>query len=205
MKRFSIILVVCIAGCGGQSTTPTAPETRGTGTNRGGDETTVLSDTTVGGIVLQPKTVINGKLSLLISQRFSVMDDQALQLKYPSERRPTLVYANESGSINIAINHSRDRMPQTELGAFHKQMDGMFRKLYPSATWFNSGVIDVNGRQWINLDLRTPAAETEIRNIIVATSLAGRLLLVSFNVTRELEDAWLAPADAIVQSLHVMD
>ena len=96
-------------------------------------------------------------------------------------------------------------MPQSELAAFQKQMEGMFRNLYPSATWFNSGVIDINGRDWLTLNLRTPAIDTEIRNILVGTSLQGRLLIVSFNVTKELEEAWLPPADAIIQSLHVVE
>ncbi len=162
-------------------------------------------ETTVGGILLQPKTVIDEKLTLLIPQDFSLMDEETLSLKYPSERRPTLVYTNESGSINVAINHTKDRMPQSEIGAFHKQMDGMFRNLYPSATWFKSGVIDINGREWLTLNLRTPAIDTEIRNIIVATSVEGHMLLVSFNVTKEQEDKWLEPAEAIVQSLRVED
>ena len=96
-------------------------------------------------------------------------------------------------------------MPQSEIGAFHKQIDGMFRNLYPSATWFNSGVRDINGRNWLTLNLRTPATDTEIRNIIVGTSVEGRLLLVSFNVTKELEDQWLEPAETIIQSLRVQD
>ena len=205
MERFTIILIICIAGCSSQSTTPTPSETQSRENASRADGGTALLETTVGGILLQPKTIINEKLTLLVPQEFSIMDDETLSLKYPSERRPTLVYTNESGSINVAINHTKDRMPQSEIGTFHKQMDGMFRNLYPSATWFESGVIEINGREWLTLNLRTPAIDTEIRNIIVATSVEGRMLLVSFNVTKEQEDEWLEPAEAIVQSLRVAE
>ena len=205
MQRSTLILIICIAGCSNQSTTPTPTATQSRDTVGHADGQIVLVEATVGGILLQPKTVINEKLTLLIPQGFSIMDEEMLSLKYPSERRPTLVYTNESGSINLAINHTKDRMPQTDIGAFHKQMDGMFRNLYPSATWFESGVIDINGREWLTLNLRTPAIDTEIRNIMVGTSVEGRLLLVSFNVTKEQEDQWLEPAKAIVQSLRVDD
>lgn len=211
MPRFAIIFFVLAAGCSDQPATPTATTSQeqqgGAALQPDGHSAdgSQLSETTIGDIVLKPQAVIDGKLSLLVPEEFSEMDEETLQLKYPSERRPTLVYTNESGAINLAVNHTKDRMPQSEIDAFHKQMDAMFRNLYPSATWFNSGVIDINGRNWLTLNLRTPAIDTEIRNIMVGTSLDGRLLLVSFNVTKELEDQWLEPAEAIIQSLGVRD
>ncbi len=205
MQRSTIILIICLAGCSNQSTTPTPTGTQNRDTAGHADGRIGLVEATVGGILLQPRTVINEKLTLLIPQGFSIMDEEMLRLKYPSERRPTLVYTNESGSINIAINHTKDRIQQSDIAAFHRQMDGMFRNLYSSATWFESGVIDINGREWLTLNLRTLAIDTEIRNIMVGTSVEGRLLLVSFNVTREQEDQWLEPAKAIVQSLRVND
>jgi hypothetical protein len=213
MQRFSIILYlfVCAAGCGDQPVTATAttPQEQqrdsAVQTDSRSAEGSDLSETTIGDVVLKPKAVINGKLSLLVPVEFSEMDEETLKLKYPSERRPSLVYTNEAGTINVAINHTKDPMPQSEIGAFHKQMDAMFRNLYPSATWFNSGVIDISGRKWLTLNLRTPAIDTEIRNIVAGTSMEGRLLLVSFNVTKELEDQWLAPAETIMRSFRVRD
>lgn len=168
-------------------------------------ETPIVPEKTIGDIVLKPQTVLDGKLSLLVPEAFSVMDEEMLKLKYPSQRRPALVYTDQSGAINVAFNHTKDRIRQSEIAAFHKQVDGMFHNLYPTATWFNSSVTDINGRNWLMLDLRTPAIDTEIRNITVGTSLDGRLLLVSFNVTKELEDQWLEPAQTIIQSLRVRD
>jgi len=205
MQRFTIILIICVAGCSNQSNAPTPSTTQSRDTAGRAEGGNALLETTVGGILLQPKTVISGKLTLLIPHDFSIMDEESLRLKYPSERRPTLVYTNESGSINIAINHTKDLMPQNRLRAIHKQMDGIFRSIYPSATWFESGIIDINGREWLTLNLRAPAIDTEIRNIIVGTSVEGRQLLVSFNVITELEDEWLEPAGAIVQSLRIED
>jgi hypothetical protein len=206
MQRLSFFLVlICFAGCNGQSTTavPAAPQRSNTAELA--SERVDTAEETVGGILLQPKAVVKNKLALLVPQGFTIMDEEMLSLKYPSERRPTEVYTNKDGSINLAINHTKDRMPQSDISAFHKQMDGMFRNLYPSATWFESGVIGINGREWLTLNLRTPAIDTEIRNIMVGTSVEGRLLLVSFNVTKEQESQWLEPAKAIVQSLRVKD
>lgn len=209
LKRFAAILVIFAIGCNNQATTPNSNALGEQGRDSAAEidwQRSVdaqLSETTIGEIVLKPTTVMNGKLSLLIPEQFSVMDEEALKFKYPSEQRPTLAYTNNSGSVNIAINHTKNSLPQSEVEAFHKEMDGMFRNLYPSAKWFNSGLIVINGRNWLTLDLRTPGIDTEIRNIMAGTSVDGRLLLVSFNVTKELEEEWLVPAEAIIQSLRV--
>jgi hypothetical protein len=53
------------------------------------------------------------------------------------------------------------------------------------------------------MELRTPAIDTEIRNIMLGTSLEDRLLLISFNVTTELEGEWLPTANRIIESVRV--
>jgi hypothetical protein len=208
MRRFVITCALCVAGCSDSSRTNPSSGGRQTSEAQADENSRQqkpLAATTIDGVNLRALTVLDGKLSLLASGPFTIMGDEILRIKYPNERRPTLVYSNESGTINIAINHTQDRIPQNRLEAFHQQIDGAFRNRYPSATWFNSGIIEINNRNWLNLDLPTPAIDTEIRNMIVGTSLDGRILLVTVNVTRELEKEWLNPAVAIVQSLRIHD
>lgn len=153
--------------------------------------------------VLEEKSVLGSRVSLLIPKTFTLMSEEMLRAKYPSERRPTLVYTNERGSVNIALNYTKNRMPANELAPFHKSMEGSFKKLYPSAEWFRSEVRKINGREFFVMELRTPAVDTEIRNIMLGTSLDDRLLLISFNVTKELEKEWLPTADRIIGSVKV--
>jgi hypothetical protein len=152
---------------------------------------------------LEAKSVLDGKVSLLIPQNFKPMSEEMLTTKYPSERRPTLVYTNEPGSVNLALNHTRNRMPASQLAAFHKSMEGNLKRLYPSAEWFRSEVRKIHGREFFIMELRTPAIDTEVRNIMLGTSLDDRLLLISFNVTKELEREWLATASRIIESVEV--
>ena len=211
MHRLAVLLLVCAVGCGDPASAPDAttprqqPDDTPVEENEQPTAELAQSKTRIGDVELTQKTVVDGKLSLLVPDGFSEMTEAALELKYPSSRRPTLVYTNDTGSINVAINHTKSRMPLNEIDAFHRNMDGMFRNLYPSATWFASGIIHLQGRKWLNLDLRTPAIDTEIRNLMAGTSVDGRLLLVSFNVTKELESGWLPVGEAILQSLRVLD
>ena len=200
-----LVHLTALAACGAPSPSSVPTVTSVETTSGQNEAESALTDTEVDGVQLEPKSVADGKLSLLVPSEFTEMDESMMQAKYPAERRPTLVYTDETGSVNVAVNHTRDRMPLDELESYHKEMDKMFRNLYPSAEWFDSGIKEINGRKWILLDVRTPAVDTDIRNTIVGTSLDGRLLLVTFNVIAELEDEWIDVAEAIVDSLSVSD
>ena len=66
-----------------------------------------------------------------------------------------------------------------------------------------SEVTSLNGRQFILLELRTPALDTEIRNLMLATSVDERLLLITVNMTKELEGEWLEVANRMIRSVVV--
>ena len=149
------------------------------------------------------KAELGGKVRLLIPKTFQLMSEEMLKIKYPTERRPNIVYTNESGSVNVALNYTKNRMPAGQLAAFHKSMETALKKLHPSAEWFRSEVAKINGREFMVLELRTPAIDTEVRNIMLGTSVDDRLLLISFNVVKELEGEWLPAGNKIVESIHI--
>ncbi|NOU15927.1 MAG: hypothetical protein HOO91_00010 [Bacteroidales bacterium] len=58
-------------------------------------------------IQLKSKSVLNKKLVVQLPLGFTLMDFEMLKAKYPIEgHRPTEVYTNEEGTINIAFNHT---------------------------------------------------------------------------------------------------
>jgi len=60
-------------------------------------------------IDLKTKSLLNDKVELRIPAEFDIMSEELLKMKYPSERRPTLVYSNESSEINIALNLTQNQ------------------------------------------------------------------------------------------------
>lgn len=154
-------------------------------------------------IALTPRSLLDGKVEMLVPTSFQPMPEAMLKLKYPMESRPTFVLSNETGTVSIALNHTRNAMPIDELDEAHAYFDQTFRKLYPSAEWFRSEIASIGGRPFIVLELRTPAVDTEIRNLMLASSLDERLLLVTVNVTKELEGEWMATVRRIVESVSI--
>jgi hypothetical protein len=163
----------------------------------------LASPWTLAATPLETRLFLGGMVEMLVPTAFRPMPEDILKLKYPMERRPTLVLANHAGSVSLALNHTRDPLPSKKLTEAHSAFDRMFRNMYPSAHWFRSELTSLNGRQFILLELRTPGLDTEIRNLMLATSVDERLLLITVNMTKDLEAEWLDVANRMIRSVVV--
>ncbi len=152
---------------------------------------------------LAPKTLLGGTVEVLVPVGFAPMGEELLRVKYPRAQRPTLVYSDPSGAVNLALNHTANPLQPSQLAEVHQAMEATFKRMYPSAAWFQSGLVTIYGRRFFLLDFRTPALDTDVRNMMMGTAVQGRLLLVSFNVTKEREAHWLTAAKKILYSIKI--
>lgn len=155
------------------------------------------------GIEFNTKTLLGNKLDMKIPKGFDIMSEEMAKFKYPNDRRPTLIYTNESGSINVALNLTANKASQAQLPAYKENFIKTFKNLYPSAEWKQSGLKHVNGRQVGYLELVTPAIDTKVYNLIFFTDLNGQLLLCTFNCTENNIAQWQPAAKEIMASLKV--
>ncbi len=154
-------------------------------------------------ISLIERTILDGKASIAVPAAFSLMSDEMRKLKYPNENRPAVVYTDERGAVNVAVNLTALSVSPDQLEATHETVVTNFRNLYPSAAWYESRLFEREGQRFFVIDLMTPAIDTEVRNMMLGTSCGGRLLVVSFNVMRELAPAWIETGQKILSSLKI--
>lgn len=154
-------------------------------------------------IELEKQSILNNKVEILLPKNFGVMPEEMAKLKYPSERRPTLIYSEETGSINIAFNHIASAATQQQIEAYKNSFVGTFEKLYPSAEWKGSGVKEINGKKVGYLEFITPAVDTKVYNLIFFTDLEGKLLMCTFNCVVEKQQEWVVPAQKIMHSITI--
>jgi hypothetical protein len=164
---------------------------------------TVLSTAFTSTFDLETKLFFNDKVELKIPKEFEIMSEELMKIKYPSDRRPTLVYSNESGGINVAINLTQNKASQEMIPDYKDNLVKTFKNSYPSAQWKENGLKTVNGKIVGYLELVTPAIDTEIYNLIFFTDLDGKLLLCAFNCTKKSIDEWSPTAKEIMNSLKI--
>ena len=152
---------------------------------------------------LKTTSFFNEQLSLAIPGDFKLMEEKMLRFKYPSERRPSLVYTDEAASTNIAMNLLKQSASQAQIPRYLDDFVSQFESLFPGATWKSKGIAEIDGRKVGYLELVTPALDTDVYNLMFFTDLDGRLLLCSFNcVVRDME-TWQPVAREIMYSLRV--
>ena len=154
-------------------------------------------------IELEKRTILNDKVEVLIPKEFQIMSEEMMKAKYPSERRPTLVYSDKTGGINVAFNHTLNKATQQQIEPYKESLLLTFKNLYPSADWKSSGVKKINDKKVGYLELVTPAIDTKIYNLIFFTDLDGRLLLCTFNCVEGKQKDWAKAAQQIMNSLRV--
>ena len=132
------------------------------------------------------------------------MSDELRRLKYPSERRPPIVFSNYMGSVNIAVKPTEHRIAEADMESARFSMERGFKAAYPGSDIFSSP-IEIDGTLGFFFDFWVPVPDTDVRNWIVGISVEGQLVMVSFNVTRELEPEWMGTAEEIMTSINIVD
>ncbi|MHA7846756.1 hypothetical protein [Serratia sp. D1N4] len=130
--------------------------------------------------------VLEKRVSLNMPTTFSEMSKDVMKVKYPANNRPTQVYTNPETTVNFAFNYTVNKIADNQLDAFSQQMKSMLANFSPKIS-----KVDVNGQKAVLFDFVTPAADTEIHNLMLAMSVNGRLLLTTFNTTKEQAPQWL--------------
>ncbi len=155
-------------------------------------------------IPFEEKSVLEDRVKIRLPETFTVMSPEIAALKYPSERRPNLIYTNESTSINIAFNHTQSPLHDTDMDAFKKSMVQILKKTQPLARWFEEGVRNVNGKNIGFCDFLAPAFDVNIYNLLFFAELEGRALLCTFNCTEEEMEDWKPIAMGIMDSVKIV-
>jgi hypothetical protein len=149
-------------------------------------------------------TALGGKVTLQAPAGFGRMTPEALRIKYPGQRPPTEVLSNERGSINIAFGHTQTAATPAQVRELYAAIEQGIKRAHPAARFNRNEVVRRGDREFAVLDFWTRASDTTVRNIMLVTSVDDRLLVVSFNVTRELEGEWGPIGERIMESIRVL-
>jgi hypothetical protein len=165
--------------------------------------TGTLAATPPAEIALTERSTYNGDVTISVPQDFKVMSDDMLRVKYPNQIPPEIVYTDETGAVNLALSLTPQEISTDQMEEARQLIDKALKDAYPSATWYRSEVFERDGRRFFVLDVMTPAADTQVRNVILGTPFRGQLLVVTFNVSRELMPTWIETGQKMLASLKI--
>ncbi len=156
-------------------------------------------------IELEPKTLLDGQITILLPKDWRPMSESLIKIKYPGARPPQYVYSDISGGISLAITATDSRATPQQLEQYKSVLKAQLEQAYPDATWEGDGMKMVNGKKLGYFKLMTDAADTRIYNQMFFTDMKGKLLLMSFNCVENKLKPWRPVADSIMNSLVVRE
>jgi hypothetical protein len=116
---------------------------------------------------------------------FTQLSAEELQVKYPRERAPAFAVGNESRGTTIACALQDEDLRLDQLQDAMVGIVSVFEHKLPGMQWKQHIVIRLHEQPWIYLELTSHAADTDIHNVMLMTSLRGKLFLCNFNSTVE--------------------
>jgi len=152
------------------------------------------------GNIIQTEYIDLGKFKMKIPKDFEVMSEEYLELKYPTDNRPKLVYTNEDGSINFAFNLDSAYLDDEKLTDYVSTVESLFSKTGYSV---NRMDYEANGIKFYTLTLKTPAIDSVIYNYMTIFSIDGHLMVISFNCIDEYTDEWSDVSKFVIQSIKI--
>jgi hypothetical protein len=153
--------------------------------------------------VLTARTVFD-KVEVLVPRNFIVMDDEVLAIKYPLKQGTSFqVYTDEGATVNVAFEHTLERARPEELPAVKAFYEKLFNQ--PGIDFIGSEIRKIDGRDYLVIEMITPASDTRVYNKMFVTSSGGRLLMGTFNCTIDRQPEWQPIAEQIISSVRVKD
>lgn len=149
--------------------------------------------------------VLSGKVRMEVPGELGPMDAEMFELKYPTESPSnTIAYSNEDATVTLLISPRQEKATPGDLPKYQKMLFESFGK-NPSIDFRRSEIRKINNREFVVIEMVTPAADTRVYNLMFVTSLEGKLLMSTFNCTVEKLKEWQPLAEQIVKSVRVND
>ncbi len=154
-------------------------------------------------IDLEKRSLIDGKIEILVPKEFTEMDMKEVLIKYPGKNRPKLILTDESGTVNLGFSHADSPADSTMIKDYKDVMINSYKQRAPGTVFVGEGVTSIHGKKVGYFKMITQAIDQQIFNHIFLTDCEGKLLVGTFNCLQKDKAVWEPVAEQIVQSLRV--
>lgn len=167
---FVVLFSLLVSGCSGEESS---------GEN-GEHEEAETEEIAEGEVALKEIEFLGGAISVSIPEDFYSMEDELVEIGYPTGDIPDAIYTNAEGTANITFKHDDLLLAPDEIDDY---IEAMTKLLNSSDTLIllSSGVNEVDGQDVGYLNIVTEQEGKQIYNSVWVASLDGTALFGSFN------------------------
>jgi len=149
------------------------------------------------------REILDETLKILVPDDFVLMDIEMLNLKYPKANRPTLVFTDTNGEVNIAFNYTQNKITSADIPKMKNSILNQFKQV-SSINLINSELRNINNKEFFIMKFYSQAIDTKVYNLMFGTELNGRLLIGTFNCTIDKVQVWQSISEDIINSIKIL-
>lgn len=156
------------------------------------------------GIALAETFAVDGAACRFEAPRgFTPLTKEEIAAKFPSMRAPVSVVGNARRTTTVAYELKPDRLTLAQLPEAKQAFEQIFERVVPGLRWTKRELVTMQGQSWIHFEFTSRAIDTDIHNIMLATSRAGRMLVFNYNATAADFEAVEADLRASILSIRL--
>ncbi|GEM_PF-1356610 len=150
--------------------------------------------------------LLGGRLLAFLPRAFRLLTPEEARLKFPSEHRPSIIYADDEGAITIAFSLSDYTLTEEGVPDFTEEMVKLLRSMQPIRRWIGHRVTErADGQAMGCCEFISPALDEPLYNYMAFVVLDGQALMCSFNCTERAMALWQPLAHRMMHSLALAD
>lgn len=149
---------------------------------------------------LQPRTLLDGNVTMLVPAGLQPMSEAARKEKYPGRNAPSSVLTNADASVNVAFDHKQMPFTPEQIVA----LEGPMRERMSSGKINYIGMKKINGADILVIDVDMVLPDGgQLHNHMAMTSYEGRMLVITYNCLLNLDAACAAVGARVIESINL--
>ncbi|MFZ3387544.1 hypothetical protein [Buttiauxella gaviniae] len=143
--------------------------------------------------------VLDKLVSIEMPESFKATKIPESDIKSSTYKLPPEAYTHVKNAANFVFNYTTRKVADNQLDAFAEKMNQMLAKHSPKVS-----KLEINGQQAQLIDYVAPAADgVNVHTLILAMSVNGNLLMVTFNTPEVQASTFLAVGREALLSIKV--
>lgn len=151
---------------------------------------------------LMKRSFENGRLTMQVPVALKPASEAIARLKYRGRVAARNILTDGNGAVNLLVRLGPRKFSATLVPEMAKQMRALMEKHRPGLVWHASETRTINGNMYAYLEFTSTAIDTKIRNFMLTSSMDGKLLVISFNVTVSRLARWQPVVRKILASVQ---
>jgi len=154
-------------------------------------------------VAFERRTVLAGRLSVLMPESFVIMPLELAEKKYPAIQRPEEIYTNNETTVNFCVSLKNDKAANEDMPHVKDVIQPAVMRMHSGSKVISSEVIEVSGIKIAYFDFCSAAIDADIYNMMFFLSVDNRIVVGSFNCPWQNMDVWKPVIEQMLETVEI--